>query len=96
LKNILVCCGTSMITSSVVVNKLKGALEKEGIQARFHQCKYSDVPHMVNTINADIVIPTGKLGSTAAKGVPVVNGTSFLTGIGLDDTIREIVDILKE
>lgn len=96
MKNVLVCCGTSMITSSVVVSKLKDAFKKEGIEARFHQCKYSDIPHMVSSIKADIVIPTGKLGSTAAKGVPVVNGTAFLTGIGIDDTIKEIVDILKE
>jgi PTS system galactitol-specific IIB component len=77
------------------VSKLKAALAKEHIEAKFHQCKYSDVPSMVKSVKPDIVIPTGQLNSSAAGGVPVVNGTSFLTGVGVDTTIKQIVDILK-
>jgi PTS system galactitol-specific IIB component len=84
-----------MITSSVVVNKLKMALQKEKIDAKFHQCKYSDVPTMVSSVKPDVVIPTGQLSSSAAGGVPVVNGISFLTGIGVDATVQKIVEILK-
>lgn len=96
MKNILICCGTSMITSSVVVNKVKTALQKEKIDARFHQCKYSDVPVMVKNLKPDLIIPTGNLSNAATGDVPVVMGTPFLTGVGIDDTLRKIIDVLKK
>jgi PTS system galactitol-specific IIB component len=42
------------------------------------------------------VIPTGKIDPSTARGVPVVIGTSFLTGIGMQDTIKQVIEILKE
>ena len=95
VKKILVCCGTSMITSSVVIKKLQPTLDKEDIQARFNQCKYSDVPVQVNMDRPDVIIPTGKLSESAAGGVPVVEGSAFLTGVSLDKTIEKIIEILK-
>lgn len=95
VKKILVCCGTSMITSSVVINKLKPILEKENIQARFNQCKYSDVPFQVSSDRPDLIIPTGRLSESGSGGVPVVEGSSFITGVSLDQTIQKIIKILK-
>lgn len=96
MKNILICCGTSMITSSVVVSKLRSALEEHGIDAKFHQCKYSDVPSMVGSVNADLVVPTGEMGDVNTKGVPVINGSAFITGVRLDETVEKVVEILKD
>jgi len=94
-KKILVCCGTSMITSSVVRKKLQPALEEANIDARFIQCKYSDVPMQVKSENPDVIVPTGKLSESAAGGVPVVQGSAFLTGVSLDQVIEKIINILK-
>lgn len=96
IKKILVCCGTSMITSSVVINKLKPAFEKNNIQARFSQCKYSDVPFQIKSGLPDLIIPTGRLSESVAGGVPIVEGSAFLTGVSLDETIEKIIKILKE
>jgi PTS system galactitol-specific IIB component len=85
-----------MITSSVVASKLKPALKAAGIDAKFENCKYSDIPHMVSSTKVDLVIPTGKIDPSTAKGVPVVNGTAFLTGIGMQDAINQAIEILKE
>lgn len=96
VKKILVCCGTSMITSSVVIKKLQPALDRENIQARFNQCKYSDVPVQVSRDRPDVIIPTGKLSDSVTGGVPVVEGSSFLTGVNLNQTIEKIIEILKK
>lgn len=95
VKKILVCCGTSMITSSVAIKKLQPALDREGIQARFIQCKYSDVPVQINRERPDVIIPTGKMNESIGEGVPVVEGSAFLTGVSLDKTIEKIIEILK-
>ena len=95
-KKILVCCGTSMITSSVVIKKLQPALDEANIEARFIQCKYSDVPGQVSAVNPDVIVPTGRLSESAAGGVPVVEGSAFLTGVSLKQTIEKIINILKK
>lgn len=36
MKKIMVCCGSSMITSTMAINKLKQAMQDAGIDAKFH------------------------------------------------------------
>ncbi|MDK2806083.1 MAG: galactitol system component [Thermoanaerobacterium sp.] len=96
MKTVVVCCGTSMITSSVAINKLKEVFEKEKLEVKFVQCKFSEVPSIVKQYNPDVIVPTGPLSEKAANGVPVVRGTSFISGVGIDKTIQEVLDILKK
>jgi PTS system galactitol-specific IIB component len=85
-----------MITSTVATSRLKAALEKEKIEARFTQCKYPDVTVLTQSRHFDLVVPTGRMDPAAAHGVPLVMGLSFITGIGMADTVKKIVEILKE
>lgn len=84
-----------MITSSVAVNKIKEALIKEGIDVTFGQCKFSEVPAMIKTFKPDLIVPTGPLDEKMAEGIPVVNGTSFITGVGTEETIKKIMNLIK-
>lgn len=96
MKKVIVCCGTSMITSSIAINKVKAALAGAKIEAKFVQCKFAEVPAQVKTFQPDIIIPTGALDEKMAGGVPVVRGTCFITGVGVDETLKKIIDILSE
>lgn len=95
MKTILVCCGSSMITSSVAINKLKEAMAREGIEVKFLQGKFADVPSLVESFKPDIIVPTGVLDEKAAGGVPIVRGTCFITGVGILEMIAKVVEILK-
>ena len=95
MKKILVCCGSSMVTSTVALNNIKEACNKEGLEVMFSQCKFSEVPFQINTFNPDIIVPTGPLDENSTGGIPVVKGISFVTGVGIDNTIVEIINILK-
>ena len=44
MKKILVCCGSSMITSTLALNKIKNFMAQEHIDVQFVQCKFSEVP----------------------------------------------------
>ncbi|AGB19530.1 PTS sugar transporter subunit IIB [Thermoanaerobacterium thermosaccharolyticum] len=96
MKKVLVCCGSSMITSSVAINKLKEVFKKENIDVTFGQCKFSEVPSMAKTFKPDVIVPTGPLDEKAAGGVPIVRGTSFITGVGEKETVEQILNILKK
>ena len=95
MKKILVCCGSSMVTSTVALNNIKEACQKAGIDATFAQCKFAEVPFQIKTFTPDLIVPTGPLDEKSAGGVPVVKGIAFVTGVGIDKTIAEILDILK-
>ena len=95
MKKILVCCGSSMVTSTVAMNNIKEACQKAGIDASFAQCKFAEVPFQIKTFNPDLIVPTGPLDENAAGGVPVVKGIAYVTGVGIDKTISEIINILK-
>ena len=96
MKKVMVCCGTSMITSSAAINKLKEVFKKEKLEVQFIQCKFSEVPALVQTHHPDVIVPTGALEEKMAGGVPVVRGTSFITGVGVEQTVASTLAVLKQ
>lgn len=94
MKKILVCCGSSMITSTLALNKIKTYMEKEKIEVQFIQCKFAEVPARVSSDHPDVIVPTGMLDESAAGGIPIVKGTCFITGIGVEQALERIKDVL--
>jgi len=85
-----------MITSAVVVKRIRDLLEEQKIQAVVHTCKYSDVPTMMSSTKYDLIVPTGPISESTTKNIPVVLGTPFLTGVGMEEVAKKIVEILKK
>ena len=96
MKKIMVCCGSSMITSTMAINKLKQAMQDAGIDAKFTQCKFAEVQGKVKEERPDVIVPTGVLKDTLTDDVPVVVGTCFVTGVGEKATIDKILEILSK
>ena len=93
LKKILVACGTGICTSTMAVNKLTNALEKRGKLklVKITQCKIAELA--AKAPDNDIVVATTQV--SAKINIPVVAGTAFLTGIGVDKVVDEIISLLK-
>ena len=96
MKKIMVCCGSSMITSTMAINKLKQAMQDAGIDAKFIQFKFAEVQGKVKEERPDVIVPTGVLKDTLTDDVPVVVGTCFVTGVGEKSTIDKILEILSK
>ncbi len=96
MKTIVVCCATSMVTSTVAINKIKEYLAKHGLEAKYIQCKFVEVEGIVDLHHPDLVVPTGALNPDRAPGVPVIKGTSFITGINEEATLEKIKDFIAE
>ena len=95
LQEIMVCCGSSMITSTIAINKLKTAMANAGIDVKFIQCKFAEVQGKVKVERPDVIVPTGALKDSLTDSVPVVRGTCFVTGVGEKEAIDEIIKILR-
>lgn len=89
-KHILIACGTGIATSTVVSMRIKEELEKNKINATVEQCKVAELPSKIKS--ADLVVTTT---SYESDEVPVIRALSFLTGIGIEEDIAQIIDLLK-
>lgn len=92
-KKILVACGTGIATSTMVANKIQNELAKrhENIDIVINQCKVAEVTSLSS--NYDLIVSTTQVPSGVET--PVISGLPFLTGVGLDKVIDEIIEKLK-
>ena len=91
-KTILVACGTAIATSTVMSVGIDEALRERGIYAQFRQCKTSEINGHLAGVN--LIVTTTSV--TGDFGVPIIRSLAFLTGIGKDKLIDDIVAILNK
>ncbi|GAB4493126.1 MAG: PTS sugar transporter subunit IIB [Anaerolineales bacterium] len=91
-KRILVACGTAIATSTVVAKAIEDAMHERGIEVITRQCKASEVPSLVQGM--DLVVTTTPVPTNL--GVPVIQTLAFLTGIGKEAVIDQIVKALSQ
>ncbi|NTW72214.1 MAG: PTS sugar transporter subunit IIB [Eubacteriaceae bacterium] len=92
-KKILVACGTAIATSTVVAKKIEKLCKESGIDCMTVQCKATEAISKARTLKPDVIVSTTQIPE--GSGVPVINGRSFLTGVNLQATIAELMEILK-
>lgn len=90
-KRILVSCGTAIATSTVVAKAIEEALKARGIDVVTRQCKAAEVK--VLAAGYDLIVTTTPVPKDI--GVPVIQTLAFLTGIGKEAAIEEIVKALQ-
>lgn len=92
MKKILLCCGSGIATSTAAASRLKDKLEDRGFKGQFTttQCKVNEVAS--KAADFDLIISTAVVSQSFGK--PLVQGIPFLTGIGLDKTIDDIISKL--
>lgn len=91
-KTILVACGTAIATSTVVAKAIEEALEDRGMSVNIRQCKASEVPSLAG--DADLIVTTTPV--SVDRDIPVIQTLAFLTGIGREEVIEQIVEKLKD
>ena len=90
-KRILVACGTAVATSTVVAKSIEEILRDRGIDVVTRQCKASEVASMLSGVS--LVVTTTPLQGDL--GVPVIQTLAFLTGMGKEAVIEQIIQALK-
>jgi PTS system galactitol-specific IIB component len=58
------------------------------------QCKATEALSKAKTLKPDVIVSTTQIPE--GSGVPVINGRSFLTGVKLQDTIKELMEVLEK
>ena len=91
MKKVIVACGGGIATSTLIADKVRTLLNEANIDNNVSQCTLSELTYEVN--NADLIVTSMRVEKDF--GVPCVLGTSFLTGIGEEETKGRIIEILS-
>ena len=89
---ILVACGCGAASSTFVAIRVAEALAERGVDVVTIQCSIADVASNLEGI--DLILSTALL--TESFDVPSFLGVPFLTGIGTDQLLDQIVDVLMK
>jgi len=90
-KRILVVCGTAIATAAVVAKAIEEVLDKRGISTTIRQCKSSEVLSLAQ--DADLIVTTTPVATDHGK--PIIQTLAFITGIGKQAVIEELVRTLS-
>jgi PTS system galactitol-specific IIB component len=90
LKTIIIACGAGVATSTIIVDRVDKILQEHNIKAKIIQCMLGDIDGHVS--NADVIVTSMKLEKK--YNIPVVTGISFITGIGREETEKELLNYL--
>lgn len=91
-KTVLVACGAGIATSTVVNNAIEEMAKENNIDVNLIQIKIAEVGSYVDT--ADLLVTTAM--TKKEFPFPVINARNFLTGIGIEDTKKEILTELQK
>ncbi|MBU8790011.1 PTS galactitol transporter subunit IIB [Oceanobacillus caeni] len=91
-KNVIVACGGAVATSTVAAEKIRELLKREGIDADVSQYRVNELESKKD--NADLIVTTARV--TKDLGVPVIHGVAFISGIGVEKTEQQILDVLRK
>jgi len=91
-KSLLVICGTGVATSTVVATIIAEHCAANGMDVDVRQGKVMDL--LGGTPDVDLIVATTQVPDSVT--VPVVAGLPFLTGIGKEAALDEIVRLLSQ
>ena len=89
---ILVCCASSVATSTIIAGKVREILSDRGIDASVVQSSFAEMPSKIEMIHPCLIMVTGAV--SAPKDIPLLVATPFLTGIGKEQVIDQMCEIV--
>lgn len=91
--SILSICGSGVVTSSMVANKLVDIFTDLGYEVTATEANPSEVENYVMRDSYDLIAYASPL--VDSFGVPALNAMGLVTGLGEDEFVEEALKILK-
>ena len=93
--NVLSVCGSGTVTSSMIAQKLKEAMEEVGIRITATEAKPTEALNLAEGGTFDFITHTSPLPK-ADYGIPTINAVGFLTGFGEEEFLEEIMRVIGQ
>lgn len=92
---ILSVCGSGVVTSHMVANKLVEMFEDEGYQVDADECNPSELDGYLMRGAYDFIAYSSPIGDDT-HGVPAFSAMGLITGLGEDEFKEEALAALRE
>jgi len=92
VKTILAACGVGYSSSTIISERLRVLLEREGLtnEVRIKQVTYNEIPNLLDSV--DVLVTSSMV--SGEYPIPVFSGVPFLTGIGMEELENKILEAL--
>lgn len=91
MKKLVVACGSGVATSQTVASKVEKLLKEKNVKAEVEAVDMKSLEQHLKGADAYISI----VKPSKDYGVPVFNGISFLTGMGVDQELNKIIEFIN-
>jgi len=92
-KLVLVACGSGIASSTWVAEEVKKVIQQHNLDATVEKCIIGELPTLAS--RADVIVTTSKYRGSGLP-VPVISGSCWLTGIGVEEANNRLIELLKK
>lgn len=92
MKRIIVACGSGVATSQTVASKVESLCEERGLRVQVEAVDIKSLELYIR--NADLYVSITPYVDKDF-GIPTISGIPFLTGIGIDEAMDKVEQIVK-
>lgn len=92
MKTIIVACGSGVATSQTVASKIDKLCKERKIPAKVMAVDIKSLEQNIRI--ADVYVSIAP--SNKDYGIPTISGIPFLTGVGMEETMNRLEEILKK
>lgn len=89
---VLSVCGSGVVTSHMMANKIKDMLEDEGYDVDTDECNPSELDGYLMRGDFDFIAYSSPIGD--AHGTPALSAMGLITGLGEDEFLEQALEIL--
>jgi PTS system galactitol-specific IIB component len=92
---VLVLCADGVATSTITLVALRDAFEEMDVPVDFSQGRIADAAMSIEHGDFDFIISTAGTDLDIELDIPIMSGVPFLTGIGREQTLEQIKEIVN-
>ncbi len=94
LKRIIVACGSGVATSNVAAEKLRSLLDERGVQADVRAVDIKSLEAEAKVADLLVSITPYAIRDKELP-IPSLNGIPLLTGVGLNDLLDQVIQVIR-
>ncbi len=91
---VVTVCGSGVVTSSMIAQKIKEQLRDRGWQATMLEASPVSLKSVITGKDVDVIVCASPV--TEDLGIPKVKGMGMVTGMGEEKVMNEICKVLEE
>ena len=92
---LLTVCGSGIVTSSMLANRLKEMFEDEGYDVTAMESNPSEMATYIERDHYDLVAYASPINEEDLHGVPALPAIGLITGRGEDEFMEQALEIFK-